>query len=389
MGTRSTARDRNDSPQRIPIALRYDDFSNHSPTEVEAGFLDALRQRNLNCAVAIVPFACDDHLDPSAPAGEPLAEEKTALLRQAVEDGTAEPVLHGHSHRRLHPPSKTHRPSEFAGLAVERQQQLLSEGKNFLEARLGSVVRFFAPPWNSYDKATLRALEKLDFSTLLAGPRFGPVLHDSPLKLLPATCELKDLQAALDQVRRHGRPGTSMVAIFHPYDFVEVDDERGAFDLDGFCGVLDFLLTQGDVEIVSWSEGFGQTGDLGGTRFRLHRWLRQGWTLVPPWLRSLYRRKPAAYLPLGTVLWWNLRNALVLTGFYGALGTAFGLAGFWLGHLIAGQGPILARTTTSVAIALGGLLLVALVRRPRWTYRHAMAAGSAAGLVAGMLVSHM
>lgn len=73
------------------------------------------------------------------------------------------------------------RKSEFAGLPIEKQRELLLKGKNFLLNK-GIDTDIFMPPGHSYDKNTLIAMRDTGFKYLTDG------MSLRPYKLAGITC---------------------------------------------------------------------------------------------------------------------------------------------------------------------------------------------------------
>lgn len=360
--------------------LRYDDYSAHSPTELERQMIDLLRKRRLSCAFGIIPFACEDQLDPFASDRHPLPPAKAEVLKDALRDATVEPLLHGHSHRTLPPSSVRRRPSELDGAELDHQLRLLGEGKSFLEEALGSPVRFFAPPWNSYDRQTLRVLDRLGFRGLSAGPRFGDSDPRSRLELLPATCRLTELWEAVAQARRLADPSPTVVALFHPYDFVEADRVRGKMSLSDFASTLDWILSQEDLRPTAFEAESDAGHELGERRYARNRSLKRMRTWTPPPLAGLGVEAPGVYLSNRGARGACLRKRLLLIGFY--LGVALLLAS--VSFLIAKD---VAPFVPWLVAGISALVLGYLALRPKQTYKSLTLGAAVAGFLLGFLAA--
>src|SRR6185295_4417684 len=114
----------------ITIFFRFDDYSETSPLDVEAGLVGALRNNRCCATFAVIPAVTEGRYHEPAERGtHPLGSEKIRFLRQAVEDGAVDCALHGFNHRtRRH--SSPH--SEFVGLSTPEQIARLQQGQDLL-----------------------------------------------------------------------------------------------------------------------------------------------------------------------------------------------------------------------------------------------------------------
>ncbi|GAB4178090.1 MAG: hypothetical protein Fur0039_21740 [Rhodocyclaceae bacterium] len=224
----------------IRIAFRLDDPSGTSDHALERAILERLRARGMRVTLAVVPFAGD-----GSGGVRPLSAASVGHIREAAEDGTAEIALHGFSHERRNPAEET-APSEFAGLAPERQEDLMRRGLAHLQAVFGRPIRGFVPPWNAFDAATLNAARRLGISYVSAG-RTLPRALPPQVPVIPLTCRLDTLGAAIGEARRIERLSPIVVVILHHYDFFEHGGDGAKVSLDGFDASLARLASQPDV----------------------------------------------------------------------------------------------------------------------------------------------
>jgi len=251
-----------DQQKKIKIIFRYDDFSSHSPTELEVKIIEIFRKIQSPITLGVTPFAVADQHDPNPQKERPLPTEKVSLLKEALNTGLIEIALHGYSHQTI----SAVKPSEFYGLDFAIQLEKLSQGKTCLEDFLGVYVETFLPPWNSYDENTLLALEKLGF-TLISPYKGGAVFESTHLKFLPWTCFITDVKEALISARKISYCQPLIMVLLHDYDFVEVDESRGIIYIVEFEKLLDWLETQNDVEIISLSQAAEKIKDLSVDRY--------------------------------------------------------------------------------------------------------------------------
>jgi len=264
--------------RRITVFFRYDDFSELSPTGVDAPLIAALTRQQVPCTFAAVPaITTGSYRDPAPVAVARLGAQKAATLRSAA--GVVDTALHGLHHRTRGGPGLH---SEFAGLDEDEQYARLREGKLILEDAIGGPVVSFVPPWNTYDEATLRALARAGILGISAN-RFRPALDAGGLAYLPITTEPAKLQAAVEAARANIAADPVIGVLFHPYDFSESGDERANMSVGSFERLLAWLRDQSDVQIESLSNLLAQRERFSVERFRANRPPR-GEASFPPWV---------------------------------------------------------------------------------------------------------
>ncbi len=166
---------------RAPVfVFRYDDVApatgdpkvDAANYRADEGVIDVFRRNGVAVTLAVIPYVGERSV---------LDDKRlTESLRRAAADGSAEVALHGYRHTDWH----LHRVrSEWAGVSYEQQRQWLKEGKDILEKAIPAPVTTFVPPYNTYDRNTLRALATTGFRTLsarLGEPRGKSQLHYVP-----------------------------------------------------------------------------------------------------------------------------------------------------------------------------------------------------------------
>jgi hypothetical protein len=227
----------------ITVSLRYDDFSALSSDPLDRALVASLREFRTPCTFAVVPSHCPESKDPASTRRVELTAEKADQLGQAISEGIVEAALHGFSHQS----HRTREFSEFAGAAPSVQREKITLGKAKLEALFGRPITTFVPPWNTYDRNTLKVLAEGGLKCISAFPN-KPALAASPLRFVPATCLVRDLRSAIGHARLAGG-STLVMAYFHPYEFKEENAARGWFTMEEFRSELRWLAGQPDVEM--------------------------------------------------------------------------------------------------------------------------------------------
>lgn len=170
---------------------------------------------------------------------------------RAASDEVIEIALHGYLHVRLAAPPAP--PTEFAGLTFAEQFNLIGAGKSHLESIFSKRIAGFVPPWNSFDTNTLKALEELGFQYISAG-RDCPGRYQGPVRLIPRTAHLTDLQRVIKEAQRFGPANPVFVVVLHHYDFAESGEKEAITNIQGFDDFLARIMDLKEVRICSLKE---------------------------------------------------------------------------------------------------------------------------------------
>jgi len=329
-------------PSKPIVVFRYDDVSALSDAEIERGFVRAFAEKRLQCVLGVIPFEGHDRHNPRGTKNRPLSKEKIDFLKRAIAAGAVEVMLHGYSHRMV----RRGEYSEFSRLPVEEQREKISEGKEFLQDRLGERITSFIPPWQSYDAGTQAALEALGFSCISASLKFDSE-PSANLKYLPSTSDPRGLRKAVSCARAVKGAEPIIVCLAHPFDFLESGDSRARFSLSYFRELLDWVADQKDLEVLSARQLIESGVDLSARRLLANARLARGWA-------TPFFRPPCGLYP-STRFCRNLRRALLF--FYAMVTTA----GFGSLLLLSAMLPSRGKRFFVVAACLvGGALVVSL-----------------------------
>lgn len=250
--------------KQVNIVFRLDDYSASSSTEMELKIIDTFRKNEAAITLGVIPYVCSDVHDPSPQHVLPLTPEKGKILKQGYEEGILEIALHGYSHQTIDSLKMT----EFNGLNYQRQVEKIVKGKIFLEGIINAQITIFVPPWNSYDLNTLRVLEEHGFLTL-SGGKNGTVAADTMLSFLPASCDLSRIREAVDTASISPENQPVIVVLFHEYDFLEVDNERGSITFKEFDDLLSWIKAQDNLRLLSIGQATRMINNLSARRFQL------------------------------------------------------------------------------------------------------------------------
>jgi len=227
----------------INIALRFDDPSPTSDHALEREIFTILGELGIPATVGVVPFGigADGHV--------PLTRDNVPHLVAAHTKGIIEVAQHGYAHEHLSTTPKGS-PSEFWGVPAEEQRRRINVGNDQLIHAFGQPIFGFIPPWNTYDDTTARHLADKVYA-YLSGSLATPPSDETPLCLIPRTCDVHQLRQAYAEARRHSFLSSTVVAIMHHYDFLECTDKPGKLSLQAFRETLLWLKQQPEVRFIT------------------------------------------------------------------------------------------------------------------------------------------
>jgi len=274
----------------VTVVLRYDDYSARSDTAVERRLFESFRSRGIPLVVGVIPCIGATGRDD----GEVLPREKADLLREAVETGTVDVAVHGYSH------VKTGWWTELAGLPYEEQLFRLQRGRGLLKEATGVETATCIPPYNAYDRDTLRAMQQVGYACLCAG-KIGPA-GDGMLRFLPSTCGFGLARRAIESAARGAHPRI-VVILFHAFDLAgsERSDSADFLGWSAFDDFLDWVLRQESVTVRGINELLDSDTDLSARRFVANRRLSWAPSFVPAFLIDLLGTETYAYLSTSEV----------------------------------------------------------------------------------------
>lgn len=269
---------------RIYVIFRYDDYSSKSATGIETTLIELFQRYRAGYTFSVIPYVArgDEH-DPNSQGEIPLSEEKAVILRDAIENGRLEVALHGLSHRVFRRPLRAKLPiigrffeySEFEGVPFHQQLDKIGQGKSMLEEVWGFQISTFVPPWETYDRNTVKALERSGIYVLSSMRLLHTPAIAGKTLFIPATCKIEGLKEAIAAVRSSGDDKAIVGVLYHNYDFYERTTRNGSINLEQFARLLQWCRMQKDIELVSIREAVQLRKDeFGATRFVLNKRLK-------------------------------------------------------------------------------------------------------------------
>lgn len=158
----------------MKIAIRMDDITPDMDWKKFEEFKALLDEYQVKPLIGVVPDSKDENLSRD--------KEKEDFWLRVAEWQKAGWVIAQHGYQHVYTRKKggcfpLNDFSEFAGLTLREQRQLLSEGRRELEEK-GISTDIFMAPAHSYDKNTLRALKELGFTGVTDGFGSRPYLRE-------------------------------------------------------------------------------------------------------------------------------------------------------------------------------------------------------------------
>lgn len=308
----------------VRVLLRYDDYTRDSPAVMEQHWLTGLESLGAPVLVGVLPFPGQPYPASTADASQlpfDLGPEKQAQLATMQARGSVEIALHGFNHQSNF--TVDGRPSEFAGLGLERQRQLMVLGRAALERAFPAPVRVFIPPYNTFDAITVRAAKEAGLTVLSAGVTTAEGADS--LALVPGTAYPQQMRGVIERALRHDYGPVLLVVVMHPYDFTESGETMPAFrghrrqmKVDALLEDVRWASSHPGVKFVSLSGELADGADLSPARVAANVVLRKTIDAVNRLLPPALAQPPVDGMLLSTKAARTLR--------WKALGWAFGLA---------------------------------------------------------------
>ncbi len=254
----------------IHVSLRFDDPSSTSDRELEEGILAAVQTAGIPITVAVIPFSRQESGLIS------LTKERAAHLIDAQNAGVIEVAQHGYCHESTRAEMQPR--SEFMGVDATRQIEWIHEGRRVLETIFDRPVVGFAPPWNTFDRATTQSLEKLKFRYLSAGWEMDAGCSPA-LSYLPARCQMASLPEILKALEVFASFDPVVVAVMHHYDFAESGNSQAPTDLNRFRALLQTLAEDERIQAVTLSALAETPSTHLSSRLQQNAWAKLPWMI--------------------------------------------------------------------------------------------------------------
>ena len=150
----------------MKIAVRMDDITPNMDWKKFLEFKMLLDKHGIRPLIGVVPDNRDENLNREAENGKGRERKGTAEFWEYIRSLQSQGwviAMHGYQH--VYTQKKggmfpLNDFSEFAGLGFEQQFAMLEKGKDILESH-GIKTDIFMAPAHSYDRNTLKALQKL------------------------------------------------------------------------------------------------------------------------------------------------------------------------------------------------------------------------------------
>ncbi len=202
---------------QIIVCLRYDDWGAYEEAmQYDMKLIDIADKYNCPITLSVVP------------QGKNLKKHKRELFSKkfynALREEKIEIALHGYKHKRGILEKLLHVYGEFGKKPLFIQKRQLKRGTYNLAEQLGQKVKVFVPPFNTYDKNTVKILAEEGFELISDGPSanrmFGRDATSGKIKRLPFTCGIESILDLVEKIDKAESSATyCIVALFHYYNY--------------------------------------------------------------------------------------------------------------------------------------------------------------------------
>jgi len=145
------------------VIFRNDDIQPHYRADTMRAVDQVFIEEDVPVTAGVIPAIGGEQLDPNGELCQYLRSQKQTHPQ------TFEYALHGYTHQQRTTFSGG---SEFGGVPPERQQELIQDGTQVLQACLDETPTTFIPPLDTYDNATATALSAEAYEVVSGGGWF-------------------------------------------------------------------------------------------------------------------------------------------------------------------------------------------------------------------------
>jgi hypothetical protein len=206
----------------MKVVFRYDDFSAAPwiPLEIDRAVFSVFLECRSPLLLGVTPQMSAAPRDSTNKLFYSIEDDacRRGLLQEASAAGW-QVALHGYNHQCPAAADGT----EFRTLSFEAQTSKIAAGLEIMcKVWRNSPIDIFIPPWNSFDRVTIKTLGEFRMQTLCGGDELF-MSRNSSLTFVPSLFSLVDLTRFTDALslsdvsRLLG--SASMVVTLHHYDF--------------------------------------------------------------------------------------------------------------------------------------------------------------------------
>ena len=231
----------------MQITIRIDDITPDMDWNKFERFKKILDEHNIKPLIGVVPCNKDNKLK-----RQPERKDYWEYLKDLQSKGWMI-AMHGYEHVYVSRNAgifPLNNKSEFAGLSLAKQDEMIREGKRVLKLN-GIITDFFMAPSHSYDRNTLKALRKNGFYRVTDGFGTEPYEMDGIVFYPIAVSRAKALASKEDGI---------VTFVYHTNTMEDKD-----FD------TFEKLFDRGDV--VTYSEFMHHNADMRSTREEISEFL--------------------------------------------------------------------------------------------------------------------
>jgi len=212
------------------VIFRNDDPSAISNFDQERKIFQLFESYNIPQTIGVIPYAAKNYWDSSSSEYVSLLDNKEmlGLLKEYKQKKLIEIALHGYLHQTNKFYAYSSRKStyynslsEFRRISYSRQLEKIIKGKDILASYFHDAIDVFIPPFNSYDKTTLKALEETNFSIISASLERNEIQSSENIINISATTDIyrlpESIEFAQDFVKENDA-SVAIVCLYHSSD---------------------------------------------------------------------------------------------------------------------------------------------------------------------------
>lgn len=240
------------------IVFRNDDPSACSDVGHERKIARLFDKYRIRQTLGVVPLHCDGNPKDLKPQRSVRLDENPRMvefLREYVARSGSEIALHGCTHQANRFSIRSRRQySEFEGLALDEQEEMIARGTEVLVESIGARPRTFIPPWNRLDRSTILACSRQGYAIVSSGP-YAPVVDGTVS--LGMNCTLDTFAALFEQTASSGN-GEQLLFVIN-YHSGRIKTQNDFVLLEGALGLA---ASSPDAEVLTLSETVHRYPDL-------------------------------------------------------------------------------------------------------------------------------
>lgn len=216
----------------LKLVFRYDDFLLKNDS-IDESVIRIFQKHKIPLVIGVIPY---DSIE-----NKIFQENFSSLpiLKKGVKNNSIEIAQHGFNHQKIVN-------GEFNGVNQSEQKRRILKGKEMLDSIFQTNITTFIPPWNTYDKNTLKVMNEIGLKNLSSALCIGQVWSDSQISYFPTTVE--DFITLNSVLEYNKNRNCVVVVMFHHYTF------GNSYSLSQMDTLLSKLKTLEYIDFVTFNQ---------------------------------------------------------------------------------------------------------------------------------------